>query len=182
VSTIKHRGKMYRRLDDDAPAQKGDLYVAKEMSYYREVQHEAKPDGKTYRRLEVGEVIQEGDLAKVQGRLDMTTAFETCAAGEEVEEDDFCSYYREVQPEAKPETPAPIEDGGPAFPLQDWDECIHSRRTETGMTLRDWFAGQALVALPHIGCGADLTPTELALSAYQMADAMLKARKEVQHG
>jgi len=120
VSTIEHRGKMYRRLDDDAPAQKDDLYVAKERSY-----------------------------------------------------------YREVQPESEPETLAPIENGGPAFPLQDWDECIQTHRTETGMTLRDWFAGQALAALPHIGCGADLTPTELALSAYQMADAMLKARKEV---
>lgn len=31
-------------------------------------------------------------------------------------------------------------DGGPAFPLQDWDPCIHARRCETGMSLRDYFA------------------------------------------
>jgi hypothetical protein len=34
----------------------------------------------------------------------------------------------------------PINNGGPAFPLQDWDLSIHARRFETGMTLRDYFA------------------------------------------
>jgi hypothetical protein len=44
-------------------------------------------------------------------------------------------------------------------------------------TLRDEFAGQALLAIPHIGNGSELQPYELAHDAYKMADAMLKARK-----
>jgi hypothetical protein len=47
------------------------------------------------------------------------------------------------------------------------------------MTLRDWFAGQALAgALADPTC--DLSPIELAKIAYKEADAMLAARKEVQ--
>jgi hypothetical protein len=46
------------------------------------------------------------------------------------------------------------------------------------MTLRDYFAAKALIALPHIGCGADLGFTELAADAYRFADAMLEARKK----
>jgi hypothetical protein len=47
---------------------------------------------------------------------------------------------------------------------------------DAGMTLRDWFAGQALVALPHIGCGGDLNTEDAAMAAYEIADAMLRAR------
>jgi hypothetical protein len=47
---------------------------------------------------------------------------------------------------------------------------------QAGMTLRDWFAGQVLVAIPHIGCGSDLEPEQIAHDAYKIADAMLKAR------
>lgn len=43
-----------------------------------------------------------------------------------------------------------------------------------GMELRDWFAGQALVALIHEYDDAEPT----AKKAYEMADAMMKARKE----
>lgn len=70
-----------------------------------------------------------------------------------------------------------ISDNPPAFPN---DGRIQLGDDYQGMTLRDWFAGQALIALPNIGCGADLdiTDTALALAAYQIADAMLLARKE----
>jgi len=34
-----------------------------------------------------------------------------------------------------------INDGGPAFPAQDWQA---KGNHHPGMTLRDWFAGQAL--------------------------------------
>jgi hypothetical protein len=58
--------------------------------------------------------------------------------------------------------------GGPAFPLPD--------AGERGMTLRDWFAGQALAGLlagvGAAGVGVHLTNVEL---AYTYADAMLKA-------
>lgn len=56
----------------------------------------------------------------------------------------------------------------PAFPTP--------ANTTEGMSLRDWFAGQALIALPHIGCGADLDSHDTATAAYQIADAMLAAR------
>lgn len=73
-------------------------------------------------------------------------------------------------------------DGGPAFP-----ETKHINKTDTsidyigsvaGMTLRDWFAGQALIAVPHIGCGGRLSVMDIGLAAYQIADGMLAARKE----
>jgi hypothetical protein len=64
--------------------------------------------------------------------------------------------------------------GGPAFPV------AHEVNLETcrkGMSLRDWFAGQALagwLANP-VGDGSDAN--ELARYSYKMADAMLKARE-----
>lgn len=46
----------------------------------------------------------------------------------------------------------------------------------SGMTLRDWFAGQALAwAGHHNWMSAD--PNDLAKRAYQMADAMIAARE-----
>ena len=44
-----------------------------------------------------------------------------------------------------------------------------------GMSLRDYFAGQAVRA--KWGNGVAMTPEEAAMMAYQMADAMLEARK-----
>jgi hypothetical protein len=70
---------------------------------------------------------------------------------------------------------APINDGGPAFPAPAYAANI----TDKGMSLRDYFAGQALAgALADPTC--DLYPSELAKIAYTEADAMLAARKEVQ--
>lgn len=73
-------------------------------------------------------------------------------------------------------------DGGPAFPLQ-WldfqpttgDQVV--REQFPGMTLRDWFAGQALASMtvaPDYSKG----PCNQAMAerAYVIADAMLKAR------
>jgi hypothetical protein len=60
--------------------------------------------------------------------------------------------------------------GGPAFP---W---AADRGDMPGMTLRDYFAAkwmQAYVANPET---PDIAETELAEFAYQIADAMLKAR------
>jgi hypothetical protein len=70
-------------------------------------------------------------------------------------------------------------DGGAAFPFTHASGYGESTVSE-GMSLREWFAGQAMAAL-LVG-----TPTEgdstafrkaVAISAYQMADEMLKARK-----
>lgn len=61
------------------------------------------------------------------------------------------------------------EDGGPAFPTQDYSK---------GMKLRDWFAGLALAGMaqrwrdfPEYESAESLTEC-----AYKLADAMLQAR------
>jgi hypothetical protein len=49
--------------------------------------------------------------------------------------------------------------------------------SQHGMTLRDYFAGQALVGLlAGRTRGAEFTPEEAASSAYRIADAMIKER------
>ena len=62
-------------------------------------------------------------------------------------------------------------DGGPAFP----GTAVRIPPI-VGMSLRDWFAGQALsglvVTADETSAGADLTTG----AAYEYADAMLKAR------
>lgn len=60
-------------------------------------------------------------------------------------------------------------DGGPAFPCigHDWD----------GMTLRDWFAGQAMAAfIASNDHEAGDRITDIPEYAYNVADAMLAAR------
>jgi hypothetical protein len=70
-----------------------------------------------------------------------------------------------------------IKDGGAAFPRSDGGYS----QTQTGMSLRDWFAGQAMFAAwqaKHKGYyeGANL---DMAICAYQFADAMLKVRADL---
>jgi hypothetical protein len=78
----------------------------------------------------------------------------------------------------------PPYHGGPAFPhtnegtyetLPDGTQKFVCTDGGNGMTLRDWFAGQALAGFPLSDyenlCNA-------ARSAYETADAMLKVRKE----
>lgn len=69
-----------------------------------------------------------------------------------------------------------INDGGPAFPHQDWDPAIHAQRREHGMSLRDWFAGQALAGM-CADPSRDGTVAVYAAGAYEHADAMLAARE-----
>ena len=57
-------------------------------------------------------------------------------------------------------------DGGAAFPV------AHSYLIQSGMSLRDYFAGKAMQALAQ-GNYFDAT----ARQAYMIADAMLKARE-----
>jgi len=78
-------------------------------------------------------------------------------------------------------------DGGPAFPcsVRKAEKCMDEggygyMRTVTlnegGMTLRDWFAGQALAGVATLD-----TPRPFeddAATCYKFADAMLKAREQ----
>ncbi len=70
-----------------------------------------------------------------------------------------------------------MRDGGPAFPHvieEEYDTGYHLTDVHEGMTLRDWFAGQALSRLVHVG---ERDPDEVAELAYAIADAMLNERK-----
>lgn len=62
-----------------------------------------------------------------------------------------------------------IDDGGPAFLFTDAHGFIGC-----GMTVRDWFAGQALLAMRYTGATAYKDDAE---ACYKMADAMMQARK-----
>lgn len=72
------------------------------------------------------------------------------------------------------------ETGGPAFPAPDAGEEHFSQRSAyMGMTLRDYFAAQALAPWiqAHIDNSVDdLSMGEIARQCYRYADAMLKAR------
>ena len=74
------------------------------------------------------------------------------------------------------------DDGGPAFPEHHYfdpgrgEYGMHMTASDIGcggMSLRDWFAGQALISLWDCDdCN------ESAKRAYKMADAMLAERKK----
>ena len=73
------------------------------------------------------------------------------------------------------------KNGGPAFPTRSIDEYFH------GMSLRDYFAGQAMVGtcIAHVLVivNSGKIPPQLSSDAasranYEIADAMLKEREE----
>jgi hypothetical protein len=68
-----------------------------------------------------------------------------------------------------------------AFPFQSVTLSGEPNSPELGMTLRDWFAGQALAGVCSAIIGGympnDEECTEAASGAFRIADAMLAARK-----
>lgn len=76
-----------------------------------------------------------------------------------------------------------INDGGPAFPTPVIDQ--RGARDYPGMSLRDWFAGQAMAGMlaysqnDRSGNWAN-NASEIAVArgAYEYADAMLAAREQ----
>lgn len=74
-----------------------------------------------------------------------------------------------------------MNTGGPAFPQHGWSkdpQVLERMRNQGGMTLLDWFAGQALAGLVSESGRYDAAGA--ALDAYDLATAMLaeKARRE----
>ena len=70
-------------------------------------------------------------------------------------------------------------DGGPAFPHPALaNEAFQPSYDMGGMTLRDWFAGQALSSI-YMRFVPDAEPEadDVATQAYIIADAMIEARK-----
>ena len=82
---------------------------------------------------------------------------------------------------------APINDGGAAFPVDDRYHADGRFHGSNGMTLRDYFAGQAMNGMiygdaqPYISIkeSADgiVQEDKTASRAYRYADAMLAARE-----
>lgn len=82
-----------------------------------------------------------------------------------------------------------IDEGGPAFPLHVPAIIGEPDTYWNGMSLRDWFAGQALagmqtqwkyIELYLTSCGsgkAEDVRKFMAWASYEQADAMLAARK-----
>ena len=78
-----------------------------------------------------------------------------------------------------------IQDGGPAFPVADYDHMVfepktvaETKRDLSGMSLRDYFAAKVLStvqAYAHEDV-ATWSPEDFAKHAYALADAMLAAR------
>ena len=71
-----------------------------------------------------------------------------------------------------------IDDGGPIYPVQEWNSDGTPATLTLGMSLRDWFAGQWLMgymANPEIGFAASKTAAN---TAYEFADAMIAARSK----
>ena len=72
-------------------------------------------------------------------------------------------------------------DGGPAWPSHDYlvgdiSKDKFQKLGETrGMSLRDYFAGQAL---PDLAECSGLTPEQMARRCYEIADAMLAERSK----
>ena len=66
----------------------------------------------------------------------------------------------------------------PAFPQsKDWGEGYMKTDVMGGMTLRDYFAGQALCGLTAAITKKETTNADYATVCYSIADAMLKERK-----
>lgn len=78
-----------------------------------------------------------------------------------------------------------INDGGPAFPVHD-PFAVHqpsnvdeAKRLAGGMTLRDYFAAKAMQGFAASSNDVGWrSMDQIAETAYEWADAMLRARKE----
>jgi hypothetical protein len=73
------------------------------------------------------------------------------------------------------------DDGDPAFPSEQGrtSDGLWNQTYNSGMTLRDWFAGQALMGLATLMAHPKAPGEEgQAIVAYKLADAMLRERNK----
>jgi hypothetical protein len=69
-----------------------------------------------------------------------------------------------------------------AYPYMHKHPTSGQTEIAAGMDLRDWFAGLALpTAIKEVEDAESYNLSDVAEIAYQYADAMMKARKEVPH-
>jgi hypothetical protein len=70
-----------------------------------------------------------------------------------------------------------MKNNEPAFPRTQWtgSDKNAAHRDIPGMTLRDWFAGQALASLITM-TDIEIENDHIAKTSYQLADAMLAER------
>lgn len=66
-------------------------------------------------------------------------------------------------------------NGGPAFPIAGPTDGEFTRDRSYGMTLRDYFAGQAMVGLLPI-MNTTVSTGDFVEKCYRLADAMLEVR------
>lgn len=77
-----------------------------------------------------------------------------------------------------------MADNPGAFPFQDVTAQGEPCEPHFGMTLRDWFAGQALAGMlpnedmPWSSDHAEIEASTIANAAYELADAMLAERSK----
>jgi hypothetical protein len=67
-----------------------------------------------------------------------------------------------------------MNTGGPAFPVWEVNDRGYPEMLDAGMTLRDYFAAKAL----HYALKDCFTTDGAVEQAYEIADAMLEARKQ----
>lgn len=86
-----------------------------------------------------------------------------------------------------------VDTGGPAFPSDEyeineghWEGRYQVRQQFSGMSLRDWFAGQAAIGMGDLTSWTESmsgirhlwSPRDVAVRAYAIADALLAERKK----
>jgi len=67
-----------------------------------------------------------------------------------------------------------FDDGGPAFPFDEYTKDGQQYKVHLGMTLRDWFAGQAMAGIDWLN-SCNSYETDVA-ACYDMAEQMIKER------